>query len=238
MASPMHEHHHQHSASVHRHEEHEHGHEEHLQKTPEEHEGHGGNDLHDHAHMGSHSMSFHAGTEATILFEFWHCESVLALTISCLLIFVVAVMYEALKYYREWLFRNRARRSSGGALEPPTVEAWSFKRSSHTRSISSSPPQPHPQRESTPQLSVIPARAPGGNRHLHHGIPQDTKLGWLAPLHLYQTFLHMLQVTISFLLMLVFMTFNVWLCLAVVLGAGVGYFMFGHRTLSLQEHCN
>jgi copper transporter 1 len=37
----------------------------------------------------------------------------------------------------------------------------------------------------------------------------------------------MVQLTLSWLLMLVFMAYNSWLCLCVVLGAGAGYFVFG-----------
>jgi len=59
--------------------------------------------------------------------------------------------------------------------------------------------------------------------------------------HIIQTFLHMFQVTLSYLLMLVFMTYNTWLCLSVVLGAGVGYFFFGYKrltTIDSNEHCH
>lgn len=59
--------------------------------------------------------------------------------------------------------------------------------------------------------------------------------------HLIQTFLHMLQITVSYLLMLVFMTYNTWLCLSVVLGAGFGYFLFGLKRLTsidVNEHCH
>lgn len=59
--------------------------------------------------------------------------------------------------------------------------------------------------------------------------------------HFLQTFLHMLQVTISYFLMLIFMTYNVWLCLSVVLGAGLGYFVFGwkiNKVIDIYEHCH
>lgn len=59
--------------------------------------------------------------------------------------------------------------------------------------------------------------------------------------HFVQTFLHMLQVFISYCLMLVFMTYNVWLCLSVVVGAGVGYFLFGWKravVVDANEHCH
>jgi len=49
------------------------------------------------------------------------------------------------------------------------------------------------------------------------------------------------QVALSYLLMLVVMTYNVYLCLAVVLGAGVGHFLFGWRRrvlIDVNEHCH
>lgn len=60
-------------------------------------------------------------------------------------------------------------------------------------------------------------------------------------MHIYQTFLHVAQVTLSFLLMLIFMTYNVWLCLGVVVGAAIGYFMFGWKKsviVDITEHCH
>lgn len=59
--------------------------------------------------------------------------------------------------------------------------------------------------------------------------------------HAIQTLLHIIQVTVSYMLMLVFMTYNVWLCLAVVIGAGLGYFLFGWRravVVDINEHCH
>ncbi|XP_055904441.1 high affinity copper uptake protein 1 [Eupeodes corollae] len=45
--------------------------------------------------------------------------------------------------------------------------------------------------------------------------------------HILQTCLNLVQIILSYLLMLIFMTFNYWLCLAVILGLGLGYFVFG-----------
>lgn len=59
--------------------------------------------------------------------------------------------------------------------------------------------------------------------------------------HAIQTGLHVVQIIVSYFLMLIFMTYNVWLCLAVVLGAGVGYFVFGWKKASvvdITEHCH
>ncbi|XP_075983014.1 high affinity copper uptake protein 1-like [Anticarsia gemmatalis] len=66
------------------------------------------------------------------------------------------------------------------------------------------------------------------------------KYTMLSSGHVVQTLLHFLQSTASYTLMLVFMTYNVWLCLALVLGLAVGYFFFGWRknnVVDVNEHC-
>ncbi|CAH1787105.1 unnamed protein product [Owenia fusiformis] len=59
--------------------------------------------------------------------------------------------------------------------------------------------------------------------------------------HILQTLLHIIQITLSYFLMLIFMTYNVWLCIVVTLGAGAGYFVFGLKRGVVDdknEHCN
>jgi len=71
--------------------------------------------------------------------------------------------------------------------------------------------------------------------------PMPYRMSLFSADHLLQTVLHMLQFTVSYLLMLVFMTYNVWLCLAVLVGSGLGYFVFGWRksaAVDLTEHCH
>lgn len=59
--------------------------------------------------------------------------------------------------------------------------------------------------------------------------------------HVLQTGLHMVQLIVSYLLMLIFMTYNVWLCLAVILGSATGYFLFGWKrtvVVDMTETCH
>lgn len=66
------------------------------------------------------------------------------------------------------------------------------------------------------------------------------KYSMLSSGHMIQTALHVIQSTASYMLMLIFMTYNIWLCLALVLGLGLGYFFFGWRknsVVDLTEHC-
>lgn len=53
------------------------------------------------------------------------------------------------------------------------------------------------------------------------------KEGALNLEHVIQTFLYLIQMTVSYTLMLIVMTFNWWLFFAVLLGAMLGYFVFG-----------
>ncbi|KAI1287771.1 High affinity copper uptake protein 1 [Halotydeus destructor] len=55
--------------------------------------------------------------------------------------------------------------------------------------------------------------------------------------HLTQTIMQIVQVFVSYCLMLVFMTYNGWLCLSVILGAGFGYLLFGHHS-NIDADCH
>ncbi|POI26793.1 hypothetical protein CIB84_009458, partial [Bambusicola thoracicus] len=59
--------------------------------------------------------------------------------------------------------------------------------------------------------------------------------------HLLQTVLHIIQVVVSYFLMLIFMTYNGYLCIAVAAGAGMGYFFFSWKkavVVDITEHCH
>ncbi|XP_071821399.1 protein SLC31A2-like [Apostichopus japonicus] len=52
----------------------------------------------------------------------------------------------------------------------------------------------------------------------------------LHPGHALQTILHVLQLAVAYALMLIVMTYNGWLTMSVLLGAGFGYYFFGWMT--------
>ena len=57
-------------------------------------------------------------------------------------------------------------------------------------------------------------------------------------LHLIQTFLQVVQTAVSYFLMLVVMTYNLWLFLAVLVGDGLGYLFFQRHSFDNSNHCN
>jgi solute carrier family 31 (copper transporter), member 1 len=103
---------------------------------------------------------------------------------ACIGFFLMAVLYEALKFYREHLLmksqqaRQTVVKNGNGEMTKQSVK-----------------------------LSV--------KDEMFNG------------LHLTQTLLHIIQVFTSYILMLIIMLCNLWLVLAICLGAAVGYFLFG-----------
>lgn len=189
---------------------------------------HGDHSAHDSGSMSvmMHHMvmSFHGGYNETILFEKWQIDSLSGLLWSMLVIFIMAALYEGLKYYREHLFW---RTYNALQYRPVTVTEKNPRNGNVVNNNGTSPS----------------GGGDDGSRVVHmvgeviHKQPPTM----MSIMHLYQTFLHIVQVTLSFLLMLIFMTYNTWLCLAVVLGAALGYFLFGWKKsviVDVTEHCH
>lgn len=174
--------------------------------------------MHQHEHHGGAmgvamdhmmSMSFHFGCNETILFSWWKIETVLGLIVSMIAIFLMATLYEGLKYYREYLF-------------------WKTYNLLEYRPVSM-PEKGSEEQTPAPTIHYV-------GEVIHKKTPSMLSIN-----HLYQTVLHVIQVTLSFLLMLIFMTYNVWLAIAVVLGAAVGYFLFCWKKsviVDVTEHCH
>ncbi|XP_054986269.1 high affinity copper uptake protein 1-like [Sorex araneus] len=69
--------------------------------------------------------------------------------------------------------------------------------------------------------------------------PEETpRQQLLSAAHLLQTALHVLQLALSYLLMLTAMTYNAYLGLALLAGAGAGYWLFGGRKAEDVESRN
>lgn len=172
-----------------------------------------------HAGMVHHmmSMAFHGGYNETILFEQWKIDSLSGLLWSMLLIFIMAALYEGLKYYREHLFWK-------------TYNALQYRPVTVT--------EKNPGNGNVANNNGLAGNGGGSGDDASRVVHRPTML---SAMHLFQTFLHILQVTLSFLLMLIFMTYNTWLCIAVVLGAALGYFLFGWKKsviVDVTEHCH
>uniref|UniRef100_A0A1A9WC22 Copper transport protein n=1 Tax=Glossina brevipalpis TaxID=37001 RepID=A0A1A9WC22_9MUSC len=172
---------------------------------------------HDHNHGPDDTvscpmiMTFHGGHCERILWNGWVASTMVEFIFSALAIFLMAFCYETLKYLREYILRQTVRKEAERvALE---MQAKTSSMSAHAS-----------------------GGGGGGGGGLGGGCPRSTMAEiqdksyaqrvFSTP-HLIQTLLNVIQIFISYLLMLVFMTFNYWLCMAVVFGLAVGYFFFG-----------
>lgn len=181
-------------------------HPDHSMHTMDDHGNHGDHDHHmkkDSNDTGMHHMMmmmyFHTGVDEVVLFKQWSITTVGGLLGSMVGIFLLAVIYEGLKYLREHLFKR------------------------YVSSI---------------QFSTVAVTGESGRVTQVHKVERHHMMSWP---HAVQTLLHIVQIVLSYFLMLIFMTYNVWLCLAVVLGAGVGYFIFGWKkatVVDITEHCH
>ncbi|KHN85342.1 High affinity copper uptake protein 1 [Toxocara canis] len=129
------------------------------------------NEHHTMAMMMNHAMTFHFGDDEVILFKFWTIHSAEMMVLSCLIVVVLCLTMEAVRWFRS--FRKAAKKRILSASQQP-----SFCRPHITRALC------------------------------------------------LDTVLHAIQLTISYILMLLFMTFNVWICIAVVFGEVIGRFIF------------
>jgi copper transporter 1 len=200
------------------------------------HDAHAGHDsaagLIDHGAMTHDSMMkmyFHFGLGDTLLFKSFVLNSSLDLWNACAIFFLIAVLYEGLKSLRERLLRRSYASSS--SYHVATIDRLMDGGLNDTTSNvggtgNTSPGESH---------LVGDASYSAGHHRLRRGCRM---FSWP---HVIQSSLHVLQVAISYTLMLGFMTFNVCLCFAILVGAGVGYFLFCWHKMSYEsatEHCH
>ena len=145
---------------------------------------------------------------------------------------VVAILYEGLKTVRELLLLRGLQGKTAGLPQGAALES---SRNQH-RAWS----------ERQPLLGGRAGSCCG------QGCAWRLLREYLHWAHLVQSVLQVVQVGVGYLLMLVAMTYNGWLFLAVSLGAGAGYFLFAKsRTLcpmvlgrptaairEVQDHCH
>ncbi|KAK6042670.1 Ctr copper transporter family protein [Cooperia oncophora] len=197
------------NTSVSHHHDHHSHHGSHDHSAHSSHASHGG-----HGGHGGHEMKmwFHGGWNEVILFDFWRIDSLLGLILSFICIFVMGAMYEGIKWFRVYLQMNASREM---CKHEKSIRLEHVNHQDKTFTIQ---PQLH---QLLHQKPIIAARA-----HL---------LLRLRALQ-YDSFKHHLyvfQLVLAYWLMLIVMTYNTWLTIAVILGAGFGHWLFA--VLKIQD---
>uniref|UniRef100_A0A7N8WUP2 Copper transport protein n=3 Tax=Mastacembelus armatus TaxID=205130 RepID=A0A7N8WUP2_9TELE len=144
-------------------------------------------------------MTFEASSRVTLLFDFWNVQGPAGMVLSVFVVLLLTVFYEMLKVWRVWLGSSSklAQRQSPHAA-PPFSQGTVLN-----CSISES------------SLTTIESQPPAPDTR--------NRARWL--LHSIQTVLHVLQVTLGYMLMLCVMSYNTWIFLGVIFGSVLGYFI-------------
>ena len=207
-----------------------------------------------HANMRPY---FHFDYNDTILFNSWILRSTWDTLLTCLAFILLAILYEGIKCYREHLYKRLSftiRKSMPVTISSPTNYAQhlsSYSNSSqlhhhlhHTAAGGGNINQTNLRRDSnigmSPQMSpasalgVSTSSSIGGeNRKKIPSFSTNLNIRIFSIPHLIQTFLHLIQVILAYTLMLGFMTFNAWICLSIIFGAGLGYYLFYWRKITI-----
>ncbi|XP_036385086.1 probable low affinity copper uptake protein 2 [Megalops cyprinoides] len=147
------------------------------------------------------SMHFEDSSSVTLLFDFWDVHGPAGMALSVFVVLLLTVFYELLKVWKIWL----GERSSLAPTPPPPSPSPSSPESIGSSAALTSIPS---------ETSLAPAD--------HSPTPTVTK-SWL--LHSIQTVVHVIQVTLGYMLMLCVMSYNVWIFLGVIVGSVLGYFL-------------
>ncbi|XP_015250949.1 PREDICTED: high affinity copper uptake protein 1 isoform X1 [Cyprinodon variegatus] len=135
---------------------------------------------------------------------------------ACIGVFLLAILYEGLKIGREILLRRSQVNVRYNSMPLPGADGTMLMETHKTV-----------------------GNCPEGAESVFFGSLCRQRM--LSPAHFLQTFLHIIQVVVSYVLMLVFMTYNAYLCIAVAVGAGMGYFLFSWQkavVVDITEHCH
>ncbi|KAL2198977.1 Ctr copper transporter family-domain-containing protein [Corynascus similis CBS 632.67] len=160
-------------------------------------------------HMCNMNMLFTwDSTDLCVVFRQWHVTSHLGLAATLVAVVAICAGYEALREAVRRYEATLARRIETAPLPRSSSPSPRYSEESAT--------------ETAPFLS--PSLVIGQNRE---------QLARRA--HIIKSVLYGIQNFYAFMIMLIFMTYNGWVMIAVSVGAGLGYLVFGGKTPLTKE---
>ncbi|XP_077088841.1 protein SLC31A2 [Siphateles boraxobius] len=157
------------------------------------------------------NMHFEGSSNVTLLFDFWDVRGPAGMVLSVFVVLLLTVMYELLKVWKITVGKQKhspvPHPSAPVSFSP---EQSCFAPVTKCRGGSSALASSPSEISLSPTQSITTADT-------------TTKKSWL--LHCLQTAIHILQVTLGYMLMLCVMSYNVWIFLGVIMGSALGYFL-------------
>ncbi|KAI8624697.1 Ctr copper transporter family-domain-containing protein [Xylariaceae sp. FL1651] len=182
--------------------------------------GDGGHDGHGSMPMCNMNMLFTWDTtNLCIVFRQWHIKGPTSLVFSLLAIVAICAGYEALREvtrkYEVWLTRKDVTYSSRPRNSQHEPHFQDDDQNQEREQVA----------ETTPFLDTERIGGVGGS--------PEAAIGQRA--RIVKAVLYAVQNFYAFMIMLLFMTYNGFVMIAVAVGAGLGYYFFGSHTKATKE---
>ncbi|KAI1280030.1 Ctr copper transporter family-domain-containing protein [Xylaria sp. FL0933] len=159
-------------------------------------------------------------TDLCIVFRQWHVKGSASLVFSLLAIVAICAGYEALREgtrkYESWL-SNREVAHNSRARNERNEDRYQDNDPNHG---------PEPVAETTPFLGI---------ERIGSGVSSSSESAVSQRARILKAILYGVQNFYAFMIMLLFMTYNGWVMIAVAVGAGLGYYIFGSNTRATKE---
>ncbi|KAI8918574.1 Ctr copper transporter family-domain-containing protein [Powellomyces hirtus] len=182
--------------------------------------GHGGGIM-DHSAMG---MVWNWGYDTVIVFSWWKSDSPASLFVSCVSILLLSFLFEGFRS-----FRTTQDRRLLTLLEKPHdryADEYEEMAGDEERLLGSQ------MRTETEGRSQRGERLGGQSEIEPGGWSEEVAVPRTKPYQLYRALLHGLEVFYGYFLMMAFMTLNGYICISLVLGSALGFFVHQKRTPS------
>lgn len=197
-------------------------------------------------------MFFHGGCSEIILFDFWQIDSFFGLFCSFIFIFLMGALYEGIKWFRIYFqlwtsdsnkssacmsMNSVAKEKSNQGLEEALIEKAGTTASGCCATENSN----NTLAGHEVYAPTVVVSTPAGT-----GMPIN-RWTWMmmyvnrecspATCRLIETGIYAIQLLLAYWLMLIAMTFNTWLTVAVVFGAAFGHWMFANIKCAPPRRC-
>ncbi|ROL47454.1 putative low affinity copper uptake protein 2 [Anabarilius grahami] len=159
-------------------------------------------------------MHFEGSSSVTLLFNFWDVRGPAGMVLSVFVVLLLTMLYELLKVWKITV----GKRKHSSVTHPSAPVSFSPEQSCFAPVMRC--------QEGSSALASSPSEislAPTETTTATADTTATSKMSWL--LHCLQTAIHILQVTLGYMLMLCVMSYNVWIFLGVIMGSVLGYFL-------------
>ncbi|KAI0970383.1 Ctr copper transporter family-domain-containing protein [Xylaria arbuscula] len=171
-------------------------------------------------------------TDLCIVFRQWHVKGSASLVFSLLAIVAICAGYEALREgtrkYELWLSNQEAAHNSGRARNNTDLQRREEEEEERYQDNDPNNGR-EPVAETTPFLGIERIGAGLSSS------PPESSSAVSQRARILKAILYGVQNFYAFMIMLLFMTYNGWVMIAVAVGAGVGYYAFGSNTRATKE---